>query len=356
VTDDRLMSLPSLSLSRGLAVVVACATVGAATPGVASAATVTARPSDRDPDYETLAYYDAAPGERNDVLVTRIDDHRIRVTDAGATITAGAGCRSVDAHTADCANEGPSPGAPRWFLTAVVQAGDLDDTVRSTGVGLRADGGAGDDMLAVDAGIASELDRGGGRDHLVGGSNGDTLIDGDTSGAADSDTLEGRGGGDTVSYAGRTNPVTVDLRGGASAGEAGEADVLRSIEGAIGGEAADLLVGKGGAAGYNTLEGRGGDDVLTASAGRDWLDGGTGADRLAGGGQDVLLGGAGDDRLDAGRGDDTMNGGAGRDRLMCGGGFDSAGNPTAVDLLEPDCEAVAVHFGEADHLTLPAPA
>ena len=62
---------------------------------------------------------------------------------------------------------------------------------------------------------------------LLGGTDRDTLIDGDRSRAADSDILDGREGGAVVSYAARTAPVNVDLVDPGPDGETGEGDVLR---------------------------------------------------------------------------------------------------------------------------------
>ena len=100
------------------------------------------------------------------------------------------------------------------------------------------------------------LDGGGGRDTLLGGANSDVLIDGDASGAADADILDGREGGAEVSYAARTEPVRVDLARSV-AGEPGEGDVIRSISGIIGGAGADDLRGDGN---VNGLVGGAGDD------------------------------------------------------------------------------------------------
>jgi hypothetical protein len=321
----------------------------------ASAATLTARPDPKDPGYQTIAYYDAAPGEANRVTVTGISDYAIRIADSGAEIRVGDGCRAVDPHTAECASPGSNAAGPNWFLTAVVHTGNGDDEVRSDGVGLDAHGGPGDDLLEVDANVGSSLDGGGGRDHLVGGANSDTLTDGDTSGAANGDVLDGRGDRDTVSYAGRSARVSVDLaRLAAGGGEAGEHDTLISIESATGGEGGDALRANrtgsslDGGPGADRLTGRSGDDFISGRRGDDAISGGAGDDSVDGGaGADRVSGGAGADTVDGGRGPDRLTGGAGDDWLYsgaadCGSGADVVG-PASGDLVDRSCELM--HFG-----------
>ena len=129
----------------------------------------------------------------------------------------------------------------------------------------------------------------------MGGSNSDTLIDGDSTGAADADALNGRGDADTVSYATRTASVRVDLADPAPDGERGENDVLRSVERVRGGAAGDWI---GGTSGFNSLDGLGGDDRIFGRAGTDFISGGAGDDELTGGdGPDTITGNSGADEL-----------------------------------------------------------
>src|SRR3954470_14378482 len=67
--------------------------------------------------------YTAAPGERNDVTVTR-PGGAVLVHDAGAPVS---GCQAIDAHTAQCS---PPPSEP---ILVRVLLGDGDDVARSTG-------------------------------------------------------------------------------------------------------------------------------------------------------------------------------------------------------------------------------
>ena len=50
------------------------------------------------------------------------------VVDNNASITAGAGCTSLDAHTAKCSQP---PGSTELFLHAIVNLGDMDDSLHS---------------------------------------------------------------------------------------------------------------------------------------------------------------------------------------------------------------------------------
>jgi Ca2+-binding RTX toxin-like protein len=249
------------------------------------------------------AHYVAAPGEVNDVVVAQIDERTIRVTDPGATITVGSGCTSIDAHTAQCVATRSSLGL------AHVEAGDLDDRVRSFGNApptpdppLIANGGPGDDEL-IGGELADELDGGGGIDMLVGGAGPDTMLDGDVAGAADSDSFAGGPDTDTVSYETRTAPLKVDLRESVPDGEVGERDTLIDIEAVVGGSAADRIVG---------------DDFAND-----------------------LYGGYGADRLTGGIGDDYLRGGPGPETYRCGFGRDIAFSDRRADFLAPDCETVA---------------
>jgi hypothetical protein len=192
---------------------------------------------------------------------------------------------------------------------------------------------------------------------LLGGRNRDTLSDGDTSGAADSDVLDGRGDEAIVSYATRTAPIFVDLRDPSSAGEAGERDELRSVSGITGGRGDDNLRGDNRP---NVLDGGAGADRLRGGLGDDFIDGDSGTDQLSGqAGDDFLSGGPGRDTAGGGPGRDIVGGGAGRDHVRGGSGADhlasgaaSCGRgadevkPSAGDYVARDCEILgfALHI------------
>lgn len=286
--------------------------------------------------------YDAGPGERNALTVSSGAPGSVTFHDAGAAVSAGPGCASIDAQTARCtAGALTELGGPR------VSTGDLDHTVTSTigesgllGVSaiLVVEGGDGDDELRGDGtlrgGSGSDALTGGmGADTLAGGAGvdilqagaGDDVLYGDSdtgpSGTRDvSDLLDGGPGSDLASYATRTIPVTVDLLIATGEGSAGERDVLRGIENVAGGTGDDTLRGDNGpnkligSGGKDTLDGRGGDDTLSGGGlGRYRMTGGEGNDHLLGGqdseggpGNDTLTGTTSDARLDGGTGDDSI--------------------------------------------------
>jgi len=155
-------------------------------------------------------------------------------------------------------------------------------------------------------------------------------------GGMGNDTVDGRGGYDSVFY-GYGNPtagVNVNLATGLAQDGFGTVDTLLNIEGVSGSELDDTLTGN---AGDNRLEGRGGNDTLDGGAGNDWAryenttagavqvnlatgmaTGGAGNDTLLNienvlGSvfDDTLTGNAGANRLQGGAGNDTLNGGGG---------------------------------------------
>jgi hypothetical protein len=334
--------MPAPSPLRLAAAALFLATAGA---GTASAATVSTAP-DPGPGGGELATYVAAPGEANDLSVSQVDDYTLRVTDLGAVIVAGDNCTSIDAHAADCSS--PMEQHRRYLYAIAVAAGDGDDRVESAGdhgPGLRvADGGPGDDELLGSLDKGDVLDGGGGHDTLRGRGNSDTLADGDTSGAADADVLDGGGDNlDTVSYANRTAPVYVDLSNPLADGEQGEGDTLVGIRAVIGGSGDDRLAGTGG---HNRLEGKDGDDRVEGRGGSDDLYGGDGRDTVLGRlGDDFLTGGSGRDKLFGAQGNDALNPKSGGDDLDCGRAFDTALLPHAADFLEPGCDRVTYGRG-----------
>jgi hypothetical protein len=323
------------------AAVALVASLCAASP--AAAATVAVRV---DPDNTNFAgiVYRAGAGEANRLTLTYTEQFQtIRVVDTGAVIVAGSGCRSLDPNTAEC-TIADMPSVAQ-LLSADVAVADLDDVVESVGPGLSADGGPGDDSLRFTSNVAGTLNGGGGRDTLVGGRNNDTFIDGDSTGAADADVLDGRGGGDSVSYVTRTAPVRVDLADPAPDGEPGENDVLRSLERVLGGAAGDFI---GGTSGFDSLDGLGGNDRILGRSGEDFISGGAGDDQLAGGdGADTITGNSGADELRGGGGNDFLDGRrAGPDDVFCGaGGEDTTRGPNRRDFTASDCEEASFRFG-----------
>jgi Ca2+-binding RTX toxin-like protein len=168
-------------------------------------------------------------------------------------------------------------------------------------------GGSANDTLVAGPG-GGVVDGGAGNDTLVSGPGPDLIVGGE--------------GIDNASYAGRNEPVSVDLAGGTG----GEGDVLAQIEQATGGNGNDTISGNDA---VNILDGGPGNDAIGGGGGDDQMFGGAGNDTLAGGpGNDTLSGDAGDDNLQGGDGADSLNGGDGNDQLDGGPAADAlAGGP-----------------------------
>ncbi len=342
-------------------------------PGAASASTL----SRSQENSNTVFTYTAAPGEANVVSVS-IKNGRITLTDPGATIEATAPC-SVQGGVATC----PTPEF--FFFQAKLGDGDdslaLPPTADGGGVVARlVDGGPGNDSIEASA---VTLLGGEGDDQLtseratarlLGGPGTDTLTGSNDfqefTGGPGVDTIDaGPGDGQTVSFAGVTDPVIADLSAPGPMGPEGEQDMVTGADGVIGGKGNDQLTGDGkgnrldGAAGDDLIDGGGGpddittgsgDDIVTAGGGRDEvrdtvkdsgtgtrLDGGGGADDIrAVGGPSFVFGGDGDDEIRLGAKVETADGGAGKDLLMGRGEF------VAPDsLLCGDDDDAAENFG-----------
>ncbi len=135
-------------------------------------------------------------------------------------------------------------------------------------------GTSGNDLIVGSDG-GEVLDGLGGDDSIEARAGNDTLI-----GGAGADMLDGEAGFDLASYAGSATGVAVRLWTGAGLGGDAAGDVLSDIEGLVGSDYADTLVGDFGQ--NNHLDGRGGDDLLKGLSGNDTLIGGAGADDLQG--------------------------------------------------------------------------
>jgi hypothetical protein len=172
-----------------------------------------------------------------------------------------------------------------------MSGGNGDDLLQGSLEGDQLDGGQGADRLEGAAG-EDVLQGGGGRDTLLAGPGTDRLSDGDRTGATgerapDGDLLDGGPGRhDRVEYR-RRAPVTIDLTGRRSSGEAGEGDTVLGMEDAWGGHRGDWLRGNDE---DNELSGFSGDDVLIGGRGRDIFGPGEGNAKVTcGPGRDLLL-------------------------------------------------------------------
>lgn len=214
----------------------------------------------------------------------------------------------------------------RSFTDYVLFGGNGDDTINGSGAGSSGGFGSGE----------NELNGGAGDDELNGGGDRDVLNGGDGA-----DELNGFGGFDQASYISARTGVNVNLATGEASGDQTEGDTFSSIEGLVGSQFDDVLVGTDDEAGR--FDGLDGDDVIVtgdsngninivfAGDGNDTVTGGSGRDRIEGGaGNDIINSGEGFDEIDGGTGDDAINagtdvnvvdGGEGVDTLVFDEGF-----------------------------------
>jgi Ca2+-binding RTX toxin-like protein len=188
-------------------------------------------------------------------------------------------------------------------------------------------------------------------ENLLGSSFNDTLM-----GNAGNNVLNGGTGIDSVSYAGSSGGVTVNLGSASAQNTVGAGtDTLLGFENLIGSRFNDTLTGS---AGNNTLEGGLGNDSVNGGTGVDTASyagsasgitvnlGSTWAQNTVGAGTDTLLaienllgssfndtlmGNAGNNVLNGGSGNDGLSGGAGNDILIGGWGNDTLTGGVGVD-------------------------
>jgi hypothetical protein len=255
-------------------------------------------------------HYVAAPGEANVLRLEKLPGKKVSVVDSGATITPGAGCTAVDAHTVTCDRD------PSYFGTQVELA-DLDDKISyGPDVGqMLVDGGDGADDLDGTDEYGDTFRGGPGADRMIGHGNSDTFIDSDT----DPDVMDGGPGADEVSFKGRTSAVELED------GKTAEGDTISSSDFITLTPFDDKLVTGGGG------------EFIRALAGDDEIE--------SGGGNDFVVGGAGRDTLDAGPGNDDIDPGGGVDDIHCGDGRDSVRDPVAAEYIH-GCEIL--YFSNLD--------
>ncbi len=212
----------------------------------------------------------AKPGRRNVVSVT-LHDGRYVIADFGNPVLAGAGCLAMDPVTVEC----NATGARGLNL-------QLDD---------------GDDVASVQDSVTipTTFTGGAGNDTLEGSSGADdTFSSGTLDGA---DIMDGNGGSDTLTYAGRTTGVTITgYELSTTIGAMGENDRVVSIENFTGTRAADSIAPTGDVA--RRIDAGGGNDTVITGAGNDTIltrDGGVDTVVDCGGGNnDVQLFDSGD--------------------------------------------------------------
>jgi len=173
--------------------------------------------------------------------------------------------------------------------------GSGGDTITGSDVANTITGGLGDDTL--NGGKGDDIfDQGSDPLSADGGTSPDVGTPG-----SDDDTINGGDGFDLVTYASRTNAVTISLVSKAHSGQTGEADLITNVENLTGGDGNDTITG---------------DD-----------------------GPNELTGGPGDDTIYGCLGDDTIDGSTGNNKLVCeGGDGDIAFNPGSGGTKDPSCE------------------
>jgi hemolysin type calcium-binding protein len=220
--------------------------------------------------------YAAAPGEANRLTLDTADYPNVRVRDTGAPLGPGAGCHT-DGASVLCVPAG---------LSATVSEDEID-------LGDGAD-------TAVVQGSTGHVRAGSGADELLVEGHGSFELDGGAGG----DVMRAEACCSIITYADRTQGVTVTPDGVANDGAPGEGDDVGPAFSVIrGGSGNDELHAPTPM--YATLDGRAGDDRLFGGPRGDSLSGGDGDDVLSGGdGPDTLEGDAG---ADVTRGDDGVD-------------------------------------------------
>ncbi|WP_226550066.1 Hint domain-containing protein [Celeribacter naphthalenivorans] len=195
----------------------------------------------------------------------------------------------------------------------IIEAGDGDDII---------DAGLGDDVIYGGAG--DDIIEGGvGNDTMYGEAGDDTFIGGEGA-----DYMDGGAGQDTIDYSNSSEGVNVNLGTGTYSGGDAEGDSGSGIDGLIGSDYDDTLIGFDGQStdGENSYT-----NIFYGGAGNDYLDGAGGDDELYGeDGDDTILGGAGDDYIEGGSGADTIYGGDGNDTIFYGSGNAETGEGDTV--------------------------
>jgi Ca2+-binding RTX toxin-like protein len=215
-------------------------------------------------------------------------------------------------------------------------------------------------------------------EYLVGGSGDDSLTgsaaNNTFNGGPGADRLSGQGGSDRVTYANRTEPLTVTIDdvaddGGVSDGPAGARDdVATDVESLVGGSGDDSLTGSASA---NSFDGRAGADRFSGLGGVDSVtygsrseavtvtiddvadDGGV-SDGPEGARDDVgtdvenISGGSGDDSLTGSAAANRLIGGAGADRFSGLGGIDTVNYASRTEAVTATIDDVADDGGGAD--------
>ncbi|WP_044417948.1 Ig-like domain-containing protein [Halarcobacter anaerophilus] len=250
---------------------------------------------------------------QDDVINAYFGDNLIVTGEGNNTITTGAGDDLIFAHEGtNHIDAGLGNDTVSYELSQSAVYKSLEETGNS-GVA------SNDTYNNVENLIGSDFDD------ILGGSSSDNIIKGNDgndilSGLGGADVLDGGEGTDISSYSFSQDHVEVNLeRNYADSGDA-SGDSFVSIEGVMGSNLADYLVGDTssnifyGNEGNDNISALSGDDIVYGGAGDDFIKGDDGNDTLYGeSGDDILLGGSGDDVLEGGTGKNNLLGGEGKD-------------------------------------------
>lgn len=184
-----------------------------------------------------------------------------------------------------------APGFDSYFhsvtagpVSLISILGNGGDDVISSNTPFRTNIGGGQGNDSLTGGDAKDSLTGGqGNDTLVGGKNFDTL-----DGGTGTDLILGGLQADTVTYASRTENLSLSIDGVANDGAPAENDNIQtSVENIIGGSGHDTITGSGSG---NLLDGRAGNDSIRGLLGNDIIFGGPGSDTVFGdGGNDSFF-------------------------------------------------------------------
>ena len=253
--------------------------------------------------------------------------------DGADTITGGTGLSTTTAAEADTVDYSlrttsvsvTADGTTLCGALVTTVLGDEGDLIGSDIEVIK--GGSGDDTLTAGTSAVSIFGNAGndtitgspGKDTLNGGDGNDTFEMGTT--AAGGDVIVGGNGTDTIDFSLRTNPITINLDGTLSSGEAGEkVSIAVDVENATGGQGGNVITGSAvdnvliGGAGDDTISGLAGNDTIVGLAGNDTLSGGDGDDTFDEGALTeatanaaATSGANGHDHIDGGNGSDTVD-------------------------------------------------
>lgn len=275
-------------------------------------------------------------GDGDDLLIGGLGSDAL---DGGAGIDTASFAGSAEFVSVDLSTNSHWSGDASWDSITNVEnviGSDYADWIVGDSAANALTGGLGNDTLQGGAGNDT-LDGGAGDDQLIGGDGDDLLI-----GGAGSDYIDGGAGTDTVSYAGSSVWVNVDLANNNQWNGDASWDNITNVENVIGSAYGDNITGSSVA---NLLSGGAGADTLYGLAGNDTIYGDEDDDIIIGGaGKDVLYGGAGADIFkilslsdsEVGNADTIMDFVQGTDRIDVSGlgftGLENTDTPTAGKL------------------------